>query len=343
MSKINNLESLRGIAALIVALYHLPSLSLYHIEQGYLAVYFFFSLSGFVIALNYFNRIDNIKSLFLFQKKRFFRLYPIHITVLLIVLFIQIMKFFLIDFINISYEQKAFEPNDWFTYLDFFQHIFLTQSITNLGYHLSWNGAAWTISAEFYTYFIFGFLIVLIRNNEKIFSIIVIIYLISFNEINKFLSPYINFLLFECLRYFLMGSLAYIVYKKITFQINDFFLFLILVIIWLIKDLVPYYFTFSLLVLIFSSQKKENIVFKLLNQKYLVYFGTISYSFYMIHHVIFYIFNQFLKLFKINFYSGKTEYNLILDSTLTILYLLIGTIISIIMYRYIEDKFRIRK
>ena len=74
-----SLEALRGLAALIVAFYHGPHGSILFIPQGHMAVYLFFSLSGFVIALNYFNKIDSFKSLVSFQKKRFFRLYPVHI------------------------------------------------------------------------------------------------------------------------------------------------------------------------------------------------------------------------------------------------------------------------
>ena len=71
MSKIKSLESLRGFAALVVAFYHLPSSSFFYIGLGHFAVYFFFCLSGFVITLNYFDRIDNFKSLFAYQKKDF--------------------------------------------------------------------------------------------------------------------------------------------------------------------------------------------------------------------------------------------------------------------------------
>ena len=66
-----SLEALRGLAALVVAFYHYPGASILWIPQGFMAVYLFFSLSGFVIALNYFNKIDNFKSLISFQKNVF--------------------------------------------------------------------------------------------------------------------------------------------------------------------------------------------------------------------------------------------------------------------------------
>ena len=117
--KINSLESLRGVAALSVVLYHLPAISFYHFSKGLFGVYFFFSLSGFVIAFNYFGKIKNFKSFLNFLKKRFLRLYPLHIFVLFLVLMIQISKLYLVDFLPINMSQKAFYSQEWFTKLDF--------------------------------------------------------------------------------------------------------------------------------------------------------------------------------------------------------------------------------
>jgi len=342
MPKINNLESLRGIAALTVALYHIPGISFYHFKSGWLGVYFFFSLSGFVIALNYFEKIKDWNSFINFKKKRFFRLYPVHIFVLILVLLIQTGKIFLVDLLGISYEQKAFQPSEWYSKLDFFQHIFLTQAVTNLGYFLSWNSAAWSISTEFYTYLIFSLIILSIKNNEVIFFIIVALYIIFFDSVVSFLKVYINFLLLDCLRYFFVGSLTYIIFKKMKFKVNDFSVITILFLSFFFYDLFPNYIIYSLIILVISIQKKENYIYKFLNQKYLVYFGTISYSFYMMHQVIFYIFNQLLKLMNINFYSSTEQYNFILDTTLAALYIFIVTVISAIMYKFIENKIRIK-
>ena len=107
--KINSLETLRGFAALIIALYHYPSTSFLFAKYGHLAVHFFFTLSGFVIALNYFDKINNFKNLIKFQTKRFFRLYPIHIFVLFVVLGIQILKLITINFFNFFRSKHLYE------------------------------------------------------------------------------------------------------------------------------------------------------------------------------------------------------------------------------------------
>ena len=338
--KINSLESLRGVAALCVVLYHLPAISFYHFSKGLFGVYFFFCLSGFVIALNYFDRIKNLKSFLNFEKKRFLRLYPLHILVLFLVLIIQISKLYLVDFLPIKYEEKAFQPQEWFTSLDFIQHIFLIQSVTNLGYPFSWNGAAWTISVEFYVYIVFASLIILIRNNQVVFSTIIIIYLFFFEIIFNFLKPFINYFFLDGLRYFLTGSLTFIIYRLIKFRFSDFFVILSLFFIIFFNEFLPNYIFYSLIILIISIQKDNNYIHRLLNKNYFVYFGTISYSFYMIHFINFYLFNQILKLLNINFYSAADNYNIILDTVFTAIYLISTTLLSILLYKNIENRFR---
>lgn len=74
------LDGLRGVAAIIVVLYHLiecyPSnLSTIYFAHGYLAVDFFFALSGFVIGYAYDDRWNKM-SLGGFFKRRIVRLHP---------------------------------------------------------------------------------------------------------------------------------------------------------------------------------------------------------------------------------------------------------------------------
>lgn len=75
------LDGLRGIAAIAVVIFHFMEFILpdYHdnfIAHGYLAVDFFFCLSGFVIAYAYDNRIDKI-GVWQFFKLRLIRLHPL--------------------------------------------------------------------------------------------------------------------------------------------------------------------------------------------------------------------------------------------------------------------------
>jgi peptidoglycan/LPS O-acetylase OafA/YrhL len=71
------LESLRGVAAFLVVLAHMPPVVLAFkdipfIQHGVLMVPFFFVLSGFVICYNYYDSISDKAQLFRFVFLRFF-------------------------------------------------------------------------------------------------------------------------------------------------------------------------------------------------------------------------------------------------------------------------------
>jgi peptidoglycan/LPS O-acetylase OafA/YrhL len=80
------LDSWRGICAVGVAIFHmnfagptLPSPSF----KGYLFVDYFFVLSGFVISAAYFERLSDRAALVHFIIRRFGRIYPVHLMILI--------------------------------------------------------------------------------------------------------------------------------------------------------------------------------------------------------------------------------------------------------------------
>lgn len=77
------LDGLRGVAAIMVVLFHMfecysPGVTEQIINHGYLSVDFFFALSGFVVAYAYDDRWNKM-SLGSFFKRRFIRLHPMAI------------------------------------------------------------------------------------------------------------------------------------------------------------------------------------------------------------------------------------------------------------------------
>jgi peptidoglycan/LPS O-acetylase OafA/YrhL len=89
-----SLDALRGVAALAVVIYHLSQVKLEPplVTGGYLAVDFFFVLSGFVVALAYEDARRRTLSWEAFLVKRVTRLYPLALLGVVFGLIVTLMK-----------------------------------------------------------------------------------------------------------------------------------------------------------------------------------------------------------------------------------------------------------
>ena len=171
------LETFRGIFALVIVLHHLKIETFIQrsnfITNGGLVVDFFFVLSGFVISLNYLDKINNKSDLFNFQKK-ILRLYPLHILTLFIFIIIEFIKIFVNNFTSL---QSLYEPFSGFNnYYSLVANFFLLHG----WYGWSFNLPSWSISTEFYTYLIFGLLILFFSKKSLYFIILILISIFIF-------------------------------------------------------------------------------------------------------------------------------------------------------------------
>jgi peptidoglycan/LPS O-acetylase OafA/YrhL len=154
------LESLRGLAALLVVFYHIPAWSrvvyqLTFIRNASLCVDFFFVLSGFVMMHNYGAIINSGHEMGRFVSLRFFRLYPVHLLFLIVFLFIEIAKFIALrHHAGTVFSNAAFRDNSFGAFVE---NLFLVQALGFSSHAMSFNYPSWSISVEFYTYIIFGF------------------------------------------------------------------------------------------------------------------------------------------------------------------------------------------
>ena len=160
--------------------------------HGYLAVDCFFILSGFVLCSRYRDEqqvlsIDFVKR---FWRARFARIYPIYGLLLAAMAFIVFglaVKLPVHGFPPASDELTAYDP---FSVGALVKSIFLVQSWDWFP-RLSWNMAAWSISAEWAMYALFPFLFILVRRVESLRTAficalilqIVLIYVLQFCEI----------------------------------------------------------------------------------------------------------------------------------------------------------------
>jgi peptidoglycan/LPS O-acetylase OafA/YrhL len=151
------LDGCRGIAALLVVLFHiqLPNHVTVNpfVRHGYLAVDLFFVLSGFVIAASYSDRLTNLPKIFSFLGLRFFRVYPLHLTMLAAFVAFETFKLFLSRTNLLIPTQIPFTHGHSVDAL--ILNVFLLQSLDVLPY-LSWNTPSWSISCEFVAYVLFG-------------------------------------------------------------------------------------------------------------------------------------------------------------------------------------------
>lgn len=86
------LDAMRGIAAILVVIYHMNGFVFNFSPGGYLAVDFFFALSGFVLAKAYEQPLKSGMSSILFIRARLIRLYPLFIIGVAISLITEISK-----------------------------------------------------------------------------------------------------------------------------------------------------------------------------------------------------------------------------------------------------------
>ena len=165
--KIVELESLRGIAALSVVFTHIPPwnfdfYNVFFFRNSGEMVQFFFILSGFVIALNYGDRIRSLRDAARFQFLRFGRLYPIHLLFLLVVAGFELVKLlYLNDPVSPAFEPGVNGPRE------FVENLFLVQGLGFSAQPSSFNGPSWTISTEFYVYALFALVLLAVPARRR--------------------------------------------------------------------------------------------------------------------------------------------------------------------------------
>ncbi|ADI30622.1 acyltransferase family protein [Methylotenera versatilis] len=298
-TKIHELESIRGIAALLIVVHHIPSWNaLFYditiIKNASLMVELFFVLSGFVIFKAYSEKIKTGKDLIKFQFLRFGRLYPVHIIFLFALVLVEILRYVAVNKLGINSPNRIpFEENNWSA---FFKQIFLVQAFWSNKEAITFNGPAWSISAEFYTYFIFG-LIVLYLNKIKLFvfyssAFLFLVLLVTIVPIDH------NFFV-RCLAGFFIGCCTASISEKINFRVHSSLISIPLAGILLFLQFKPanphydvtIYFLTSLLILSIVLSD-GGIIKRVLNLRLLTWLGAISFSVYMSHSALLWVVNQ---------------------------------------------------
>ena len=299
-AKIEELESIRGLAAFLIVFFHLPKwnpiLDIGLVNNSYLMIPLFFVLSGFVIFNAYAEKIASKKDLFRFQFLRFGRLYPVHLLFLFLFLGIEIAKYIASTKLGINSPNSIpFERNN---FAAFVKNILLISSVLP-NQSLTYNQPAWSISVEFYTYLVFALYILLIKKSNVIFftalSFISLLMLVTENTFG-FEA------MLSCFAGFFIGCLTAKFTKSIRKNLPNFYsviAFFAIVSFLQLKttkdfDLLMYLLAAALIATLVLS--KNGILKTILRFRFLTWLGAVSYSIYMSHTAIIWVVNQVIRV-----------------------------------------------
>lgn len=296
MRRYDALDSMRGICACIVALFHFHTLggitNFPLVRHGWMFVDFFFVLSGFVIASAYFDRLADGFSGWRFLALRVGRIYPLHIFILALLL---VMELVLASGVAGGFAgRQAFSGGHGVGRL--LAAVGLANAI-GLSDGLGWNGPSWSIGAEMMAYMVFALLVGIFRRSAvPLFAIIgsgALIWLAMASP--GWLDTTYQFGFVRCLYGFSLGVLlhAFIGSRSVRLGGRDAtqaqFAMTLLVLAFVtlgpsgpLTLLAPILFAAT----IFVFAVGDGLLSRALQWQPLLMVGTLSYSIYLLHAVV---------------------------------------------------------
>lgn len=272
MKNLSSIEALRGIAAFAVMLFHFsqekygaPAWWRETFINGQLGVHIFFVISGFVIPLQLTRRNYQTSMFFRFQLNRFIRIYPNYIIAAFAAALIwQIQYLFL----------GGTTPAD-LSLSNIIKNLTLTADLLDGNYYIN---VAWTLAIEFYYYLVLGLSFVYLFSANSLIRVLSNILFLSSYYLFQGASSW-NF--FQWAPYFAVGF--YLFRIKLDLYRSESYLFFILALTLVFLDtgflssLRQFIAVASVAMIIYISPNIKN--------KFLLFFGTISYSLYLTHNI----------------------------------------------------------
>ena len=357
MKRFQVLDGFRGVCALSVAVYHT------HISQSFgewaffrnahYLVSFFFVLSGFVMVHTYGQRLASTDQFRKFFITRTFRLYPLHVFVLLLAIGLEVMKLGA-EHAGIAFNQPSFTGQR--APQEIIPNLLLLQSWWPGFNPQSFNFPAWSISVEYYIYLIFaGILLCTPRFATLTFIVISMAATVCLSlGLASLMEPALQGL--SC---FFAGVITYHLYRMIqnmsipqwlhsTLEVMGICLAVALLVSSIDHKQILLTLVFCVLLLIFSFE--GGLVSTVLKTRLFEKLGVLSYSIYMTHAMVLFAFTLAMLLVgkvtgytivtyastapgpMLSFGSAMTD-NVLLVSLLTII---VG--ISVATHRLIEQR-----
>ncbi len=352
---IRSLEGIRGIAALIVALYHLGvgAQVFSVIRNGYIFVDLFFVLSGFVMFAAYGNRLKNAHDLKLFVIRRFGRLFPLlvftTIVFILVVNGIALAKNLALAYglggvLNTPEATAYLVPS----LLEILTTLTMTHSLGVFD-HLILNTPSWSISTEFYAYLVFAAVCLLWRPARRLpvfFLLVLAGYGISvWATVNVHdclvkggcLSLTYDFGFMRCVYGFFLGSLTWEATQRWRANLPALQVLSLagvaVLLLWVdAHPALAFAFPLVFALMIWSLSKDSGFLAKILLWPFFQMLGQRSYSLYMMHMPLLLLFDNV---------SRRVD-GVAANVMLVVVYVWALCVVSGWTYRRVEDPFRIR-
>jgi peptidoglycan/LPS O-acetylase OafA/YrhL len=297
-ARFEGLDALRGVCALLVVFYHYQNgnviSELAFVRGGYMFVDFFFVLSGFVICWNYADRLTSWAATGDFMVRRFFRLFPLHLLVVMLYLALELAL------MSRQPAGTAMGAVSGRTADDLVRTLLMSNSF-GMDHQTGWNMPSWSISAEWWTYGVFGLIVLAFPARGQMRLALAGLAGLGLGVLlvnHGSLRVMADHGLFRCFYGFGLGAMLALWWPTLGPRVQQLGawplavaeILLPLVIVWFVGSfrLSPVSFLapllFVLAIIVFAQGRGP--VSRLLHTPLLLRAGLLSYSIYMIHHFI---------------------------------------------------------
>jgi peptidoglycan/LPS O-acetylase OafA/YrhL len=329
-----DVEALRGIAVILVVLFHLK---INAVASGFIGVDIFFVISGYLMAVAFNNPGLSILE---FYERRARRVLPAALIIMLLFFLFSPLFFLPFEAQKIAepfWGLLAFAPNLIFWKIDdYFSALNFTPTL-----HY------WSLGVELQYYIVFPILVYFFRKNIIWFAVLGTLSLLLCIYVTPLMSKTAFFMLPTRLWEFLLGFAAYqlnmhLISKQLfkprfnTVTVSIATTLLLLYALYPIpQNQFPGFYAIPaalLSFLIISIGVPDDILKTLPGMNALRWIGKLSYSIYLVHYLVIFVF----------LYGPFSEWRE-LDLKDSVLILIITLALSVLSHRYIEVPFRNRK
>jgi peptidoglycan/LPS O-acetylase OafA/YrhL len=357
---LSNLTPLRGIAAIWVVVFHFQGIMLHFIvpgstqlvAKGYLMVDLFFIMSGFIICHVYQQSFEEgltSKNFKRFIVARFARIYPLHVFVL-ILLILWVAR------VGSGGLSMVFDP------VAIPSNLLLVHSF-GINKIFTWNVPSWSISAEWWAYMVFPFLVFFMFRKRKlavglmflfaVFSYLALMFWLPRKDpfdpalvVPHDLNISFDYGYLRGLAGFVTGILVYKVYeagvfRKIFQKDISALLVILCTLFFLHLGINDGFYIILFALVVFSFALNNGKLHTICNNRFAQWLGKISYSIYLTGVLIEFPFLMgFIKLPGVQYSTGPGTVNFWLGAVYCLIDLIVLTGFSSLTYYGIEKPCR---